>query len=178
MRSLGVSKGLFSTVENSPFVMRRAMRGMARLYAEPIIWWILRTVFGSQTFRLFLGFDAVYPSAIQQVLVEPLQVQRSEVCQRNAADLRLDVVFQKTLRGFVGRWAQFDFRVVFHPDLQPTAHGVGLGFGQSPRADTRCTDRWRRNRSARRSGWSCAGRRCRASAAPGTRRSGRPRRCC
>ena len=37
LRSLGVSKGLLSTVENSPFVMRRAMRGMARLYAEPII---------------------------------------------------------------------------------------------------------------------------------------------
>jgi len=37
------------------------------------------------------------------------------------------VVFQKTLAGFEGRWAQLDFRIVFHPDLQPTPHGVGLG---------------------------------------------------
>lgn len=51
------------------------------------------------------------------MLVEPLQVQRGQVCQRNAADLRLDVVFQKALAGFEGRWAQLDFRIVFHPDL-------------------------------------------------------------
>ena len=31
------------------------------------------------------------------------------------------------MRGFEGRWAQLDFRIVFHPDLQPTPHGVGLG---------------------------------------------------
>ena len=41
--------------------------------------------------------------------------------------MRLDVVFQKALRGFEGRWAQLDFCVVFHPDLQPTPHRVGLG---------------------------------------------------
>ena len=82
---------------------------------------------GCQTFRLFLGFDAVYSATVQQVLVEPLQVQRGQVCQRDAADLRFDVIFQKALRGFVGRWAQLDFRIVFHPDLQPTPHGVGLG---------------------------------------------------
>ena len=80
--------------------MRRAMRGMARLYAEPIIWWMFRTVFGARPFRLFLGLDAVYPAAVQQVLVEPLQVQRSQFCQRDAADLRLDVVLQKALRWF------------------------------------------------------------------------------
>ena len=85
------------------------MRGMARLYAEPIIWWILRTVFGSQTFRLFLGLDAVYPATVQQMLVEPLQVQRSEICQRDAADLRLDVVFQKTLAGLERGRSEFDF---------------------------------------------------------------------
>ena len=28
--------------------------------------------FGSQTFRLFLGLDAVYPATVQQVLVESL----------------------------------------------------------------------------------------------------------
>ena len=55
------------------------------------------------------------------------QVQRGQVCQRDAAYLRLDVVFQKALRGFEGRWAQLDFCVVFHPDLQPTPHRVGLG---------------------------------------------------
>ena len=56
--------------------------------------------FRCQTFRLFLGFDAVNPPAVQQVLVEPLQVQRSQVCQRDAADLRLDVVLEEALRGF------------------------------------------------------------------------------
>ena len=71
--------------------------------------------------------DRVYPAAVQQVLIEPLQVQRCQVCQRDAADLRLDVVFQKALAGFEGRWAQLDFRIVFHPDLQPTPHRVGLG---------------------------------------------------
>ena len=35
--------------------MRRAMRGMARLYAEPIIWWMLRTVFGANPFGFFLA---------------------------------------------------------------------------------------------------------------------------
>ena len=72
-------------------------------------------------------FDAVYSAAIQQVFVELLQVQRSEICQRDAADLRLDVVFQKALRGFEGRWAQLDFCVVLHPDLQPCSYGVGFG---------------------------------------------------
>ena len=53
--------------------------------------------FRCQTFRLFLGLNAVYPPAVQQVLVEPLQVQRSRVCQRDAADLRLNVVLEETL---------------------------------------------------------------------------------
>ena len=53
--------------------------------------------FGRQTFRFLFRFDAVYPATVQQVLVEPLQVQRGQVCQRNAADLRFDVGFQKAL---------------------------------------------------------------------------------
>ena len=60
------------------------------------------------------------------MLVEPLQVQRGQVCQRDAANLRFDVIFQKALAGFEGRWAQLDFCVVFHPDLQPAPHGVGF----------------------------------------------------
>ena len=99
---------------------------MARLYAEPIIWWMLRTVFGAKPL-VSLGLDAVYSPAVQQVLVEPLQVQRSQVCQRNAADLRLDVVFQKTLAGLERGRSEFHLGVVLHPDLQPTPHGVGLG---------------------------------------------------
>ena len=100
---------------------------MARLYAEPIIWWILRTVLGARPFGFFFRLDAVYPPTVQQVLVESLQVQRSEVCQWNTADLRLDVVFQKTLRGFVGRWAQLDFLRSFPSTLPANSHGVGLG---------------------------------------------------
>ena len=76
---------------------------------------------------LFLGLDAVNSATVQQMLVEPLQVQRGQVCQRNAADLRLDVVFQKALRGFEGGRPEFYFCVVFHPDLQPCSHRVGLG---------------------------------------------------
>ena len=83
--------------------------------------------FGSQTFRLFLGLDAVYSPAVQQVLVEPLQVQRGQVCQRDVADLRFDVVFQKALAGFEGGRSEFYFCVVLHPHLQPTPHRVGLG---------------------------------------------------
>ena len=55
------------------------------------------------------------------------QVQRSEICQRDAANLRLDVVFQKTLAGLERGRSEFYFRVVLHPDLQPTPHRVGLG---------------------------------------------------
>ena len=55
------------------------------------------------------------------------QVQRGQVVQRDASSVPLVVVFQKALRGFEGRWAQLDFCVVFHPDLQPTPHRVGLG---------------------------------------------------
>ena len=43
------------------------------------------------------------------MLVEPLQVQRGQVCQRDAADLRLDVVFQKTLAGLERGRSEFDF---------------------------------------------------------------------
>ena len=83
--------------------------------------------FRCQSFWLLFRFDAVYPAAVQQVLVEPLQVQRSQVCQRDAADLRLDVVFQKALAGLERGRSEFYFRVVLHPDLQPTPHRVGLG---------------------------------------------------
>ena len=41
--------------------------------------------------------------------------------------MRLDVVFQKALRGFEGGRPEFYFCVVLHPDLQPTPNRVGLG---------------------------------------------------
>ena len=37
------------------------------------------------------------------------------------------MVFQKALRGFEGRWAQFHLGVVLHPHFQPCSHRVGLG---------------------------------------------------
>ena len=61
------------------------------------------------------------------MLVESLQVQRSQVCQRDAADLRLDVVFQKALAGLERGRSEFYSGVVLNPDLQSTPHGVGLG---------------------------------------------------
>ena len=60
------------------------------------------------------------------MLVESLQVQRSEICQRDATDLRLNVVLEEALAGFEGGRSEFDFDIVFHPDLQPTTHGVGF----------------------------------------------------
>ena len=41
--------------------------------------------------------------------------------------MRLDVVFQKTLAGLERGRSEFYFRVVLHPDLQPTTYRVGLG---------------------------------------------------
>ena len=96
---------------------------------------MFRTVFGANPFGFFLGLNAVYPATVQQMLVEPLQVQRSEICQRDAADLRLDVVFQKALRGFEGGRSEFYSGVVLHPDFQPCSHGVSFRFAvvDSPR---------------------------------------------
>ena len=45
--------------------------------------------------------------------------------------MRLNVVLEEALAGFEGGRSEFDFDIVFHPDLQPTAHGVGLGFGKA-----------------------------------------------
>ena len=61
------------------------------------------------------------------MLVEPLQVQRGQVCQRDAAELRLDVILEKTLTGLERGRSEFHSCVVFHPDFQPCPHGVGLG---------------------------------------------------
>ena len=41
--------------------------------------------------------------------------------------MRLDMVLEETLRGLERGWSELYFCVVFHPDLQPTPHGVGLG---------------------------------------------------
>ena len=61
------------------------------------------------------------------MFVELLQVQRSEFCQRDTADLWLDVVFEEALAGLERRRAQLNFGVILHPDLQPCSHRVGLG---------------------------------------------------
>ena len=50
-----------------------------------------------------------------------------QLVQRDAANLRLDVVAEKALRGLERGWSEFYFRVVLHPHLKPTSHGVGLG---------------------------------------------------
>ena len=58
------------------------------------------------------------PATIQQMLIEPLQVQRSEVGQRDAANLRLDVVFQKPLAGLERGRSEFHLGVVLHPSQE------------------------------------------------------------
>ena len=55
------------------------------------------------------------------------EMQRRQIIQRDAADLRLDVVFQKALRGFEGGRSEFYSGVVLHPHLQPATYRVGLG---------------------------------------------------
>ena len=41
--------------------------------------------------------------------------------------MRLDVVLEETLGGLERGRSEFHSGVVFHPDLQPCSHGVGLG---------------------------------------------------
>ena len=47
---------------------------------------------GAQPFGLVPGFQSVYATVGQQLLVELLQFQRSELFQRDFADVGLDVV--------------------------------------------------------------------------------------
>ena len=57
---------------------------------------------GAQPLGLVPGLQPVYPSLLQQLLVELLQFQRSEFFQRNFADIRLDMVIDVPPAGLVG----------------------------------------------------------------------------
>ena len=85
---------------------------------------------GAEPFGLVLGFQSIHPALLQQLLVELLQFQRSELFQRDFADIGLDVVVNVTPVGLVGGGPHLHLSVVFKPYLHPLAHGVPANLGR------------------------------------------------
>ena len=79
---------------------------------------------GTEPFGLPFGLHPVYPALGQQLFVELLQVQRSELFQWNLSDIGTDVVVDVALVGLVGGRPDFDFGVVLEPHLHPLPHRV------------------------------------------------------
>ena len=75
-----------------------------------------------------LGFQSIH-LLLQQLLVELLQFQRSELFQRDFADIGLDVVVNVTPVGLVGGGPHLHFGVVFKSHLHPLAHDVLASSG-------------------------------------------------
>ena len=84
---------------------------------------------GAQSFGLPLGLHPVYPACGQQLLVELLQVQRSELSQRDISDVRIDMVVDVAPVGLVGGGPDFDFGIVLEPHLHPLPYRVFANFG-------------------------------------------------
>ena len=76
-----------------------------------------------------LALDSVDPPAGQQLLVELLQLQRSEFFQGDFSDVWLDVVVDVPPVGLVRGRSHFHFCVVFEPLVHPGAYRVFSGFG-------------------------------------------------
>ena len=84
---------------------------------------------GAEPLRLVLGLQAIHPPFRQQLLIEPLKIQRGQLRQWDIPDARLDVVFNIALIGLVGGRAHLDFGIVFVPDVHPLTYGVGFRLG-------------------------------------------------
>ena len=67
---------------------------------------------GAQPLGLVPGLQPVYPSLLQQLLVELLQFQRSEFFQGDLANVGLDVVVDVAPVGLVGGWPYLHLGVV------------------------------------------------------------------
>jgi len=85
--------------------------------------------FGAQALSLMLALNSVHPAFFQQLLVELLQFQRSELFQGDFADIRLDVVVDVPPVGLVRRWSHFYLCVVLKPLVHPGTYCVFPGFG-------------------------------------------------
>ena len=84
---------------------------------------------GAQPLGLAPGLQPVYPSLLQQLLVELLQFQRSEFFQGDLADVGLDMVVDVAPVGLVGGWPYLHLGVVLKQHLHLLAHGVLACFG-------------------------------------------------
>ena len=77
--------------------------------------------FGAEPFGLCPALNPIHPPLLQQLLVELLQFQRSELFQRDLADVGLDVVVDVPTVGLVRGWPYFDFCIVFELFIQASA---------------------------------------------------------
>ena len=85
---------------------------------------------GAEPFGLFPALNPIYPSLLQQLLVELLQFQRSEFFQGDLANVGLDVVVDVAPVGLVGGWPYFYLGVVLKPHLHPLPHRVPANLGR------------------------------------------------
>ena len=74
---------------------------------------------GTEALGLSSCLHPVYPALGEQLLVELLQIQRSEFFQRNISDIGVDVVADVPLVGLVGGGSDFDLGIVLEPYLHP-----------------------------------------------------------
>ena len=84
----------------------------------------------AQALGLVPGFQPVYSALFQQLLVELLQIQRSEFFQREFADIGFDVVVDVTPVGLMGGWPHLHLGVVLKPFLHPLANRVPASLGR------------------------------------------------
>ena len=82
--------------------------------------------FGAQALGLLLGFDPVYPSFCQQFLVECLQIQCGKLAQRDAANVRLDMIVDVAAIGQIRRRTHLDLCVAFVPQVATALLRLGL----------------------------------------------------
>ena len=82
--------------------------------------------FDAEALGLTAGLRTLHPSALQQMLVQPLEIHCRQFLQRQITEGGLDVVFDEALVGLVGRGPDLEFGIVLHPRVQPLAHGVVL----------------------------------------------------
>ena len=90
-------------------------------------------MFRTEALGLSSGLQPVYPAFDQQLLVELLQFQRSELFQRDVSDIWIDVVVDVAPVGLVGGRPHFDLGAVLKPYLHPLPYRVLSYFGQVQR---------------------------------------------
>ena len=83
---------------------------------------------GAEPLGLILGLQPIHPSLRQQLLVEPLKIQRGQLRQGDASNAWLDMILNIALIGFMRGWPHFDLGVIFVPDIHPLAYRVFLAF--------------------------------------------------